>query len=409
MATSTKRESTLGKEKRGTSPSNSSITHGQRRPSPISTEKKVPNYLKPTISSRNDAIKNLKKPGPEDPSQRPNLLRRRSFDRPPSAAVVHKAIISPGREKPTPLQSSSFSAKSTTAPKATLERATKKPDAGKLQTLSSSRSMKKTPSLSPTTKKGCTSSASKKPPSNHDKKEEKNLETKQENKETLDHQVEEVVKDEQGEIDDNQIPKAEGSEHPDGVDTTEVVKSVEEGKDTVSDISTVSQEHNVSQTEEMENKFHEEKSDHTKHDEDKENHSKEEINVGHEHQEKIPHEEVKTEGTEDEGEGEDNATEVVTATKEIGEQKQLEENDEGSQEGIESSKEAMVEGSEAEVANVVGKSQEQAGHGRKESATPYNDVIEETTSRLLEERKNKVRALVGAFETVIDKETSNAK
>lgn len=38
--------------------------------------------------------------------------------------------------------------------------------------------------------------------------------------------------------------------------------------------------------------------------------------------------------------------------------------------------------------------------GKKDSPM-YNDVIEETASKLLEKRKNKVRALVGAFETVI--------
>ncbi|XWS70573.1 hypothetical protein CRYUN_Cryun03dG0059000 [Craigia yunnanensis] len=399
MAT-TKREIILGKEKRGTSPSNSSITHGPRRSSPGSTEKQVPNYLKPTISSRNETTKNFKNNGPEDTSQRPNLLRRRSFDMPPSAARVHKALISPGREKPKTFRSASFSSKTTTEPKATLERVPKKPNAGKPQTLSSSRSMKKT--TSPTTKKGSTSSASKKLPSSHDKKEPQNHERKHQNEETLNHQVEEVVNDDQGEIDDFEIPKAEESEHSDVVDTNEV-KSVEEGKDTPADISTVLQEHKEHQTEEIEDKFDEEKSDLTQHDEDKENHIKEEINIGHDHQEKIPHEEAKTE-TEDEGEGEDCATDEVAATKEIEEEKQLEsrqENDEVV--------EGEVEESEPEAANVVAKSQVQAGNGKKESPTPYNDVIEETASKLLEERKNKVRALVGAFETVIDKESSNAK
>lgn len=41
--------------------------------------------------------------------------------------------------------------------------------------------------------------------------------------------------------------------------------------------------------------------------------------------------------------------------------------------------------------------------GKKDSPA-YNDVIEETANRLREQRKNKVRALVGAFETVISLE-----
>jgi hypothetical protein len=42
---------------------------------------------------------------------------------------------------------------------------------------------------------------------------------------------------------------------------------------------------------------------------------------------------------------------------------------------------------------------------KKESHAAYNDVIEETKNKLLEERKNRVKALVGAFETVIDYES----
>jgi len=36
---------------------------------------------------------------------------------------------------------------------------------------------------------------------------------------------------------------------------------------------------------------------------------------------------------------------------------------------------------------------------KKESHAAYNDVIEETKNKLLKEKKNKVKALVGAFET----------
>ncbi|XXG71128.1 hypothetical protein AAC387_Pa07g0453 [Persea americana] len=46
------------------------------------------------------------------------------------------------------------------------------------------------------------------------------------------------------------------------------------------------------------------------------------------------------------------------------------------------------------------KPRRQGSHGRRESQA-YNDVIEETASKLVEERKSRVKALVGAFETVI--------
>lgn len=435
MATTTKKESSLGKEKRGNSPSSSS---NGRRASTGSTETKVPNYLKPTISSRNEIaianIKNLKKSGPQDTtSQRPDLLRRRSFDRPPSAARVHKALTSPAREKPKTLRSASFSSKTTiaaTAPKSSLEKVPKKTNAGKSETLSSSRSMKKTTT---STKKG---SGSNKPPSStssHEKKEAQNLETKNENnEETLDdhhQQVEEVLKDDdhEGEIGDFETPKSEESDElSDVVDITPEVKSVEQGNDLIPFPADhiipgpVSQEHNVPPTEE---KMEEEKShDHfqkgIENDEDKEeeeeNHSKEAtIN-----EEKIPHEEAKTETEDHEREGEeDSATENVATTKEIGEENQVqstEEDDESSKEEIVEGEQVVVEEAEAEAEAeatniVVTKRQVEAGQGKKESPTAYNDVIEETASKLREERKNKVRALVGAFETVIDKETSNAK
>ncbi|XVF89474.1 hypothetical protein PTKIN_Ptkin19aG0133200 [Pterospermum kingtungense] len=437
----TKGESSLGKEKkRGIAPSNSSITHAQRsRPSQGSTGKQAPSYLRPTQSLRNDPVKNVKKAGPEDTSQKPNLLRRRSFDRPPSATRVQKALISPGRGrgKPTtttttPLsKSASFSAKSTIAPKATLERAPKKPIAGKPHTLSLSRSTSMI--TSPRTKKGIsttttTTSASKKPPRSPDKKEVQNLETKHETEENLGHhQVEEVVKDKQAEIiDDFEIPKDEKIVHPDVINTSDQVKTVEEAEDTPpADISTVLQEHdNVPRIEEMEDKSLEEKSHHTKHDQDKDNDSKEEVTIlDHDHQENnITYEEAAKPETEDEAE--DNiATVEVAATKDFGEdQKQLEireENGEGSQVGLidqsvkEEIVEEKVEESKAEAENIVVvvlKSQVvQAGHGKKESPTPNNDVIEETANKLRQERKNKVRALVGAFETVIDKESSTSK
>ncbi|CAH1415057.1 unnamed protein product [Lactuca virosa] len=52
----------------------------------------------------------------------------------------------------------------------------------------------------------------------------------------------------------------------------------------------------------------------------------------------------------------------------------------------------------------VVKNQEVVMHGKKDSAT-YNIVIEETVSKLREQRKNKVLALAGAFETVISLES----
>lgn len=422
-------------------------------------------------NDNNIAMKNVKKAaGPED-SQRTNLLRRKSFDqRPPSSATgVQKPLISPGPGQAKPTKSlsvsASFSPRSTTAvPKSTLERVPKKPNiAAKPNTLSSSRSRNYKSTIS-STKKGIristTSPPSKKIPtisSSHDKKETKHHQT--EENLVHDHQVleEVVMKDKMVDeiIDDFEIPKAEKIVHPDVINTStdqyhDEVKIVEEVEDTTPPaaaaagdgdviISTVLQEHNhhvptARSTEDIvEDKFHEEKiPHHTKHDdEDKENDvvvSKEEIvNVGHQ-EIIIPNyvEAGKPETDQDEAEDIINASdhEVGGATKEIEEEKQIEskeENGEGSQVVVgvidQSRKEEIVEEAKAEAEiniAVVNKTQlvqaaASAVHKKKETPTPYNDVIEETASRLREERKNKVRALVGAFETVIDKEASNAK
>lgn len=61
-----------------------------------------------------------------------------------------------------------------------------------------------------------------------------------------------------------------------------------------------------------------------------------------------------------------------------------------------------VKAAAAKPENVYVRRQASIPHQTKKDSMPYNDVIEETASKLiLEKRKNKVRALVGAFETVI--------
>ncbi|KAA8542507.1 hypothetical protein F0562_023659 [Nyssa sinensis] len=56
-------------------------------------------------------------------------------------------------------------------------------------------------------------------------------------------------------------------------------------------------------------------------------------------------------------------------------------------------------GTEAESQKVV--LRHQAVEGRKDVRSLFNNVIEETASKLVQTRKSKVKALVGAFETVI--------
>ncbi|PPD75446.1 hypothetical protein GOBAR_DD27626 [Gossypium barbadense] len=428
MATTRRETSAPVKETRGTSPLNSKPSPRKATSSSStasdSTEKQLPNYLKPTKSSRTDAaLKNLKKPGAEDPSQCPSVMRRRSFDRPPSAARAHKALISPVRQKSASTSTSpSFSSKSATAPKAPLERVAKKAIAA----------AKPHTQTSP------------------DRKEAQSPETKHENKENLDHQVEpeEVVKDDEDEMYDINLPKAEETANADALDvdtTTQVTSDADEGGQDTADFSNAHEP----EPEKVEDNVEEGKPDHTQHDcGDKENHSQEEIIAGADpQQEKTPLEDQKVK-TETEH-GEENATneglesikekmvkeldaepekeqkaeieaepeadqkaetEAQQKTETEVEQKTDTEAEKKTETETEKKTEPKAEAEQkagTEVANVVAKSQVQ---GKKEPATPYNDVIEETASKLVaEKRRNKVRALVGAFENVIDKETTNAK
>lgn len=72
--------------------------------------------------------------------------------------------------------------------------------------------------------------------------------------------------------------------------------------------------------------------------------------------------------------------------------------DEVKQEDVEERQKNVVEEETPDAENA--KSKQQTGNSKKDSQD-QNEVIEETASKLLEKRKNKVKALVGAFETVI--------
>ncbi|TKY45783.1 calmodulin binding [Spatholobus suberectus] len=101
----------------------------------------------------------------------------------------------------------------------------------------------------------------------------------------------------------------------------------------------------------------------------------------------------------DEGEGEGEGGVII-----IEDHKSENNNNE---EAVEEKKEAVEKAEEAKVEATPSKQQlgeRKQGH-KKEPLS--NDVIEETASKLLEARKNKVRALAGAFQTVIDHQTTS--
>ncbi|XP_039055022.1 PC4 and SFRS1-interacting protein-like [Hibiscus syriacus] len=361
------RESSLGKDKKPTCPSksNASITHGQgiRRHSMGST-------LANNSTKSDAATKNVKKTAThtsQPQPQRPNPLRK-SIARPVSTDPIRKKpLVPPTPQKlATTPKSASFSSKSTISLRSTEPPIAAKPPtssySSRTRTMTTTmmtmtaRSMKAQPSPFPTSKRGTTTSASNKPPLTHGIKQAKNLETKHENKENLDRQVGEVVKDEKSNIHDIKIPKAK--------EETQQHDHVEEEKEkyTLENVSSVThdqKQHQVPQTEEMKDKAHEQELDDSNSDEKaKDNDNKEEINV--------THEETKTKTKAKEVE-EGNTTEEVAATKESEE----ENNDEGKKQGLE-----LVE----EEANVVSQSQveAEAEDGEKETVEQEANVVLES-------------------------------
>ncbi|KAL0312236.1 UNVERIFIED_CONTAM: hypothetical protein Sradi_5622900 [Sesamum radiatum] len=153
------RDTAPGKEKRGTSPShisNTASTQRRRSPNPSKTnsparthdstsplDKHIPNYLRPTVSSSLDVSKSHgKKPvSTVEAANKPNLARRRSFDKPPSPSRTMTSRVSPNprvsRVSPNPtLRSSSFSGKSVTPVKGVADKSLRTAkDAGKQHSL----------------------------------------------------------------------------------------------------------------------------------------------------------------------------------------------------------------------------------------------------------------------------------
>ncbi|KAK4389042.1 hypothetical protein Sango_2241200 [Sesamum angolense] len=154
------RDTAPGKEKRGTSPSygpNTATTQRRRSPNPSKTnsparihdststpsDKHIPNYLRPTVSSGLDVSKSHgKKPvSTAEAANKPNLARRRSFDKPPSPSRTMSSRISPNprvsRVSPNrTLRSSSFSGKSVTPVKGVADKSLRTAkDAGKQHSL----------------------------------------------------------------------------------------------------------------------------------------------------------------------------------------------------------------------------------------------------------------------------------
>ncbi|XP_061966433.1 uncharacterized protein LOC133690222 [Populus nigra] len=378
--------------------------------------KPIPNYLKPTFSSRPESLKQVKKTGHEDTSQKPALLRRRSFDKPPSLHHVQKPLLSsdskerPGRERLIrTARSSSFSSKNVTSPKTVFDRNATSHKPGQSQPLATRITRR---SISPSTKKVSNALLLPKEPIRHDVAQNLDLETKQEsNAESfLAHESEEIL----NAVIQEQVPsdwqKVKNKEEPIVSEETEGNNVTEDEKLKGSNITTVA-EGEISNdpalaepVEETETELHQES----------ENRQEEEYNGKLE--ESIDTNANLEEGiaveADDQVKVEENANEnEVSPEVPVGEEKEGDMNkvNEGSEEHKPQEEQDKVvrnaqEEEKPDDANSPQKKQVVQGI-KKESHAAYNDVIEETKNKLLEERKNKVKALVGAFETVIDYES----
>ncbi|CAF2088956.1 glutamic acid-rich protein [Brassica rapa] len=393
-----------------------SIGRKPKQPSSVSSEdgsdqkpeKPLPNYLKPTISSRPDPVKFLKK----NDQDNQKLLRRRSFDRPPSSLPsastpsprVQKTLnASPSlprdkpavpKEKPaTALRSSSFhgsrgvprGSSSVKSPHV----APKKSGLG-----SSSTSLK-------SKKEGPEHVAEKKAPEKEIALDTASLSSAQEDEEEIlkvesDAQVAEDVEE----------PKEEKENKEVHVEVVHVDTSGEENESSgstlvvpvVEDIVVVVAKENEREEEEKEERVINEHISEEKIEEQKEQEDKGELTG--EVTSKIDEDETseKVDADTDTKEVE-NAEEVESVEETREEKEEVKEEKEVKREEKEKEKVKEQESGEAKKKEVV--------KGKKESPSAYNDVI---ASKMQENpRKNKVLALAGAFQTVIDYETAASK
>ncbi|CAI9757080.1 unnamed protein product [Fraxinus pennsylvanica] len=366
------RETAPGKEKRGISPSYPKKTPNSKPSSPYKTalDKQVPNYLKPTISSGLDASKQFgKKPALTDNANKPNLARNRSFDVPPSPSRTQKTQVSPG---PT-LRSSSFSSKTnSTSNKSILDKLLKTPtkDVGKCSFVA--RPLSATKKGSHSNKKQDTArsgSITKEQVTSLDNSDALQVEVGQDEKESsvTDAKSEETVLELGPEIlvvEDKEPVSITRQAKPENI-LDEDVLTIE---------SYTVPEQPVEMKELPEDK------------------PKIETTTGNQQEleEHIENENIRTESDEI----------LADNSKEEIEDKEGEKALDGS-ESIDSEEQEMkvvIEKVKPETDNEESKQEDSE---KKRDSPVSNDVIEETASKLHEQRKNKVKALAGAFETVI--------
>ncbi|XP_057516542.1 cell wall protein RBR3-like [Amaranthus tricolor] len=407
-----------GKEKRGQTPSSSiikknssssSADSNEKTRSPTPSTKPIPNYLRPTISSSLES----KKLGTDNSSSRPSYTRRRSFDKPPPTTQLQKAVRAPtigGARDIKPVRSSSFSNKSTERLYARTSSLKNGSNKAEQPQLSKCRSLKKT------TLSSMSSSSSKKSAKSVNSESSVDCD---ENRSSVDRLV---IKDNDDELvnindDDQVLSLPEISEMPDSneelgdPDLTNL--QVEEVKHIAEEYNT---DHDVHKSIVVDRVAEAESG---KVESDGE--APGERNLIDEADEKAPQTDSPETLVEEKGEPETKTqdetqtvsslraeTAAVTESETKDETQtvsslpaETETKDETQTVGIPPAETAAITGTAAVKTT-------QASSAGKKDKQDYNDVIEETATKLMgKKNRNKVLALAGAFETVISLQDTN--
>ncbi|KAI3873720.1 hypothetical protein MKX03_029450 [Papaver bracteatum] len=419
------------------------------------SEKSTPNYLKHTLSSSKETsgnckLQHAKKPATGDTSN-PKFLRRKSFDKPPSPATLQRTLSSNSSKEKTPMKVSSPTPKTVISPRPILERKTISPKpvaertsisskpvferTSSAKTLRNVKPVQPAPAKTRTLRRSSSSTSSRTsrsspapsvgsntaPTSPETTETPSHFKVEQEDKVILEHEVpeQEILKVEDEEeipfeippdhdqvlidhhVEYSDSPTNIGMENETILDTPKLEEQEQEQEELVTPTAQIeeAQERTIEPVPKENQHEDEEKDEQDMVDnKDIEESSNNQIQ---DNQETESGEQVEPEPNVEEGEDE-------TTVKPTIHEKLAGSNGENSEDNkpfkmkFKQAKELELEAQDVATPQKLKFKERdtQDAKGKKETQA-YNDVIEETASKLVEKKKNKVLALAGAFETVI--------
>ncbi|XP_016432944.1 uncharacterized protein LOC107759499 [Nicotiana tabacum] len=398
MATRTRDTAPPGKEKRGTSPSpKRSTTNTSKTTSPVRKQadptttlnKNIPSYLKPTIARSKKSASSTDLHNIQINNNKSSLLtRRRSFDnKPPLPSSSPKTRISPNPRERIPRSSSSLSAKTSTSQKPLLDKFSKtsKDAIGKQR--GAGQNSRPVPQKMTTTtiRKHDSTNGSSTKTSVVTNSQVEQSEPEEDHQELTIHETEKEMNVSDGEMAAN----SDAGENDSGVDDHEETNGnvnnaeLEEIKAAAESSSIVeeNQELKIEEPEENPQVEEPEEISNEPNETDSEKEKEEVINVSSQ--------ELKVE---DEGRNQEKEAAIIEETEAVQQQELC----------LNPKQVAVTEAVPEKNTTVESsKPQHQVVQGKNKESVVSNNVIEETASKLRKQRKNKVRALAGAFETVI--------